>query len=342
MKTDTRQKILNFVEANGQITVQDLIGFLGHSPQAIHRQLKQLVQSQQLQKIGMPPRVFYQIDPTSQSKTSPKLTNDLVLLNKTGIVENNFVQILPNGTELVGTTAFKNWCDKRGFDLDQYVDKYNQIYNKYEIYKTQEGLIDATNKLTKTYATEVFLDKMFYLDFSAYEIFGKTKTYTHLLYAKLNEDKKLMFEIFESLNLKAKIGEFIQKNSIQAVSFVPPTVPRKTQFQTELKKYLQLALPHIEVYKLKTPILVPQKTLSLPEDRIVNSQTTFVVPQTIEVANILLIDDFAGSGATLNFIAQKLRQKNRVKNCQIYGLALCGTPNGVVDNSTKFEVVKEV
>jgi predicted amidophosphoribosyltransferase len=116
---------------------------------------------------------------------------------------------------------------------------------------------------------------------------------------------------------------------------------------TELKRFLNLNLPEIDIIKLKTEILVPQKTLSTTQDRIANSQSTFLVSQIdVKSTKVLIIDDFAGSGATINYIAKKIREKHLLtspsQTIEITGLALCGTPNGVIDSSKKFEIVKEV
>ncbi len=103
----------------------------------------------------------------------------------------------------------------------------------------------------------------------------------------------------------------------------------------------------IQVTKLKTEVVVPQKTLTTTKDRIINSKITFMVNRVASTTkNILIVDDFAGTGATINYIAQKMLQKskqfNEDKTLNIIGLAICGTPNGVIDNSKKFEIVKEV
>ncbi len=342
MKTDTSHKILDFIKQRKQITVQDLVIYLGHSPQAIHRQLKKLVETKKIQKIGKPPKVYYQLfvnnflTATLSSYDEP---------NFDSLINDKFIQILPDGTELFGYQAFIYWCGQRGFDITEYSQKFNQIYTKYEFYKNSQGIIDATSKLNNTYKNQVFLAKLFYLEFSALEIFGKTKAYTYLFYSKLNENRKMMYQIFDDLKVNLQVDKIINFFDIQAVAFIPPTVPRKIQIQKELERFLDLNLPVIEIIKIQTPILVPQKTLSSPQERIINSQSTFVVPKFHNYKKILLIDDFTGSGATLNFVAQKILDKSAQQdalNVQIYGLTLCGTPNGLINNSQKFEVIKEI
>ncbi|MDP2736391.1 MAG: hypothetical protein Q8O59_01245, partial [bacterium] len=85
--------------------------------------------------------------------------------------------------------------------------------------------------------------------------------------------------------------------------------------------------------KIKTPIIIPQKTLSRLQDRIENARSTFVVDENTKYNNILLIDDAVGSGATLNEIAGRIKQKNIAR--KIIGLAITGSFKG-------FDVISEV
>lgn len=59
MITDTRERIVEFIGANGRARVGDLVEYLGLGNAAIHRQLKRLVESGVLTKTGTPPKVFY-------------------------------------------------------------------------------------------------------------------------------------------------------------------------------------------------------------------------------------------------------------------------------------------
>ena len=59
MITDTRVRILSYIKTNGQARVKDLSSHLGVGNVALHRQLKKLVGTGQLAKVGTPPKVFY-------------------------------------------------------------------------------------------------------------------------------------------------------------------------------------------------------------------------------------------------------------------------------------------
>ncbi|PIR58402.1 MAG: hypothetical protein COU70_01010, partial [Parcubacteria group bacterium CG10_big_fil_rev_8_21_14_0_10_35_15] len=81
------------------------------------------------------------------------------------------------------------------------------------------------------------------------------------------------------------------------VGFIPPTVKREVQLMKELENGLDLKISKLGITKVKTPITVPQKTLSKLEDRVENAKMTFVVSEKMLCKNILLIDDAVGSGA---------------------------------------------
>jgi biotin operon repressor len=75
MKTDTRKKIISYIKKHERARAHDLVEFLGLSRVAIHKQLKQLVETGALQKIGSSPRVFYTLVFAHQAITSPSSDN---------------------------------------------------------------------------------------------------------------------------------------------------------------------------------------------------------------------------------------------------------------------------
>ena len=102
----------------------------------------------------------------------------------------------------------------------------------------------------------------------------------------------------------------------------------------QLQRRLDLGLRTVGLIKLKTPIIVPQKTLTKIEDRIINAKETIEIDSQWSCNNILLIDDAVGSGSTLNETAKKFRQKGICRG-KIIGLAITGSFKG-------FEVISEV
>jgi biotin operon repressor len=322
-------KIIHFL-INNQATVNDIAEFLGISRQAVHRILNKLVAEGHLIKAGMPPKVFYSV-----SEQTPK--NDLTVSKNftvddftKKIIDENFLFITAFGKQLIGWDGFTNWCSERKQDIAKMSKLYIKTINKYAGFK-KDGLVDGINKITDTF-NDVALDGVFYLDFYSIEIFGKTKLGQLLLFAKQSQDIVLMNQLIDSI--KPTILDVIIKFNIEGVAFIPPTVKREYQLMKQIQKRLNLDIRIIKLVKIKTPVIVPQKTLNKLEDRIINARETIVVDDNSKYKNILIVDDAIGSGSTLNEVAKKIRQKG-ICDGKIVGLAITGSSNG-------FDVISEV
>ena len=348
-----KEKLIQYIQENPQATVVKMVDYFGISKQAMHRHLLELIDLGLISKQGQPPRVYY-------STRTPILNYG----NKeTDERFKGFITIDPSGMEK-GWFAFENWCIKRGFDIENYSKIYLETIAKYEKYNNYLGLIDATGKIGDTFKNNCFVDECFYGYFSAIEIFGKTGIYAQMLYSKQSGDKENMKKLFPLVlgKIISLIKNTKDNHKIDAIGFIPPTVPRKVQFMREFEKYLDqelnkklgLYLPKIEIIKIRNEFIVPQKTLTKPSDRVENAQNTFVVDFIPKCKNILLIDDFVGSGSTFNFVGKKIKQKleknqknilnlKKLKNLvKITCFAIAGTPNGIVNKEIKkFEVINE-
>lgn len=178
---------------------------------------------------------------------------------------------------------------------------------------------------------KVNLDCIFYLDFYSIERFGKTKLGQLLLYAKQSQSKKLMREITD--DIRPTVNKIIEKYNIDAIGFIPPTVKREVQFMKELEKNLRLSIKKILITKIKTEVIVAQKTLNKLKDRIENASKTIIVNEPGKYKTVLLLDDAVGSGATLNETAMQIKQKGIAK--KVIGLSITGSFKG-------FDVISEV
>ncbi len=324
---NNKHKIIAYLEQAKTSSVNDLVDQLGISRQAIHRILKDLLDEKKVTKIGRPPKVFYTIAPLSYAKVTnyPDIDKDL---NK--VIDNEFLYITPLGSNLGGYEALVYWCLERKMDVKKTALNYLNTIKKYKKYR-KNGLIDGLHKMETSF-DKVFLDKIFYLDFYSIEIFGKTKLGQLLLFAKQSQDRKMINEIVDTI--KPEITKLIIDHKITAIGFIPPTVKRELQLMKQIQKRLNLSAKTIELVKIKTTVAVPQKTLSKIDDRIINAKTTIAVNDSGKYDNILLIDDAVGSGATLNEVAKKIREKNMCRG-NIVGLAIVGSFKG-------FEVISEV
>jgi hypothetical protein len=327
MITDTSQKIKKYLKEKGQATASEMAGFLGISPQALFRQLAKLQNKGEIYKVGRPPKVFYFL----KEETVKDADIQDLDYESANAIEKNFFLITPAGEKKEGMEGFKYWCDKNNLPLKKTVGEYLLTLKKYNQYRGPEGLIDGTEKIKTTFS-EIFLDKLFYLDFYSIERFGKTKLGQLLLYAKQSQDRTLIKNLIGEI--KDKILEAIKKYNIDGIGFIPPTVKREVQFMKELEKSFGSALKIVKITKIRTEIPVPQKTLNKLEDRVENASRTFAIEDNGSYENILLIDDAVGSGATMNEVAGKIKKKGICRG-KIIGLSITGSFKG-------FDVISEV
>lgn len=322
----TSEKIVTFVTENNEVTAKALTDYLGISERAVFKQLKKLLEEGRLVKIGTPPKVFYKIPVTTHR---PLQITHTLRGQKQSFIEENFLYITPLGKYLSGIEGFNEWCSERRLNARDQAEQYIKLHKQISKNK-KNGLIVATDKFNQTFPENV-LREVFYVDFYSLPQFGKTKLGQLILYAKQSQDPKLIREI--TADIADEISTVLKKYKIDAVGFIPPTVKRQTQFMRELERNLNIPLPVIELTKVKTEIIVAQKTLKKLEDRIANAKNTIMVEEQRVFENVLLIDDATGSGASLQETTKKLTEKKLAKN--VYGLAIVGSYKG-------FEVISEV
>lgn len=322
----TSEKIINYISKNGQASGKQISDYLnGITPRAVRKQLKNLLDRGILRKIGRPPKVYYLLQKAEQVSLYKALDR-----KTKRIIEERYLFVSPSGESKYGWEGFLAWCGKTNQDPTKTAKDYLATLKKFDKFR-KNGFIDGLPKMKNTFK-EVFLDKLFYLDFYSIERFGKTKLGQLLLYAKQSQNKQLINQLIESIRFK--VGFIIDKYNINGVLFIPPTVKREVQFMKELEKQLRLHVKAISVSKIKTDIIVPQKTLSKLEDRVENAKNTIVVDDVSRYENILLIDDAVGSGSTMNETARKIKIK-KLTTGRIIGLAIAGSFKG-------FDVISEI
>ncbi len=326
---NNQEKIIKYLTRN-QASVNNIAEYLGISRQAVHRTLNKLVADEKIKKSGQPPKVFYSVPRMEAKKKTVQATGSIVNEKTKGIIDDNFLYITPFGQMLTGWEGFATWCEEKNQDIIKMSTIYLETIDKYSHYK-KDGLINGVSKMKSTFR-EINLDEVFYLYFYSIEIFGKTKLGQLLLFAKQSQDKNLMNQLIDSI--KPKVIATIKKYKVDGVAFIPPTVKREVQLMKQIQKQLNLKVRNVSLAKIKTPVIVPQKTLGKLEDRIINARETIVVNDNGKYNNILLIDDAVGSGATLNETAKKIRNRGICKG-KIVGLAITGSIKG-------FDIISEV
>lgn len=318
------EKILDYIKRKGQASPRELIDNLEVSPRAIFKELRNLVDKEELAKKGSPPKVFYILVPKK------KILEIAIPSSQRQLIDKEFLYVTPFGEYKQGMEGFTAWCRERNLDIEKTAKDYALTHKKYEKYR-KNGFIDGYYKLKKSFS-KAFLDSLFYLDFYSIERFGKTKLGQILLYAKQSQNRKIINSLIKLVDLY--ITRFVKTKKIDAIGFIPPTVKREIQLMKEMEKKLVPNIRRFKIEKIKTEIPIPQKSLKKLEDRIKNARNTIVVTERNSYKNILLLDDAVGSGATLNETARQIREKNLCSG-KIYGIGITGSFKG-------FEVISEV
>jgi len=330
MKTNTDIKIIDYLTKNKQATAKELVAYLGISKQALFKShLLKLLQEEKIKKIGKSPKVFYLLKETEKKD---EISADFMKANEIiqKIIGKRYLIITSNGERKEGLEGFIYWCNKNKLSAVKTAIEYIKTLGKYDKFR-KDGFIEGIKKLKDTFK-ETYLDKLFYLDFYSIERFGKTKLGQLLLYAKQTQDKKMIRELIDEI--KPEVIKLIEKYKIDGIGFIPPTIKRETQFMRELESGLNLNVKGIKITKVKTEVIVPQKSLSKLKDRVENIKKTLIVEEKSIHNNILLIDDAVGSGSTMNETAKQIREK-KICRGKIIGFSITGSFKG-------FDVISEV
>jgi DNA-binding Lrp family transcriptional regulator len=324
----TKEKIVELFESQQELSVKEIVQRLDVSNQMVHIAVKKLLEEGKVEKFGRTPSTFYRIKSTSKTvgvlHSVSEETN--TWLNK------EFLLVTENGEIKYGIEAFEIWCRQRKLPLEKTLEEFRLTKERYKVYYNKEGIIDGMEKLVNTKGYEsISLDKLFYIDFYAIERFGKTPLGTLIHYAKQGQNKYLMKMMVQQI--KDKIHAVLDKYKADAVCFVPPTIRREVQIMKYLQQHLHINLPTVTIKKISGLIPVPQKSLNKLEERISNAQKTFLISETRKFKKIALIDDAVGSGATMNEIAKKIKDKKIAD--EIVGIAVTGSFKG-------FDVITDV
>lgn len=324
-----KERVLAYIRTNGRTRPVSLARHLNLSRMAVHKILKALIEKEELVKFGTSPRVYYSIPHSTPSGLKADVTQQ-----EKRTIEESYLYVTATGEMLEGWTGFERWVREigQGQKLESLAQEYVNQRREANKIASREGWIEATGKFRKTFEGN-WLDRVYYKDFYSLPNFGKTRLGQLVLYAKQSQNRNLMKQVAQIC--KPTIEAIVEKHKISAVGYIPPTVPRQIQFQTELEEYLALPIPKIKFRKVYSGrILVAQKTLSRFAERVVNAKETIVVEdEKIRFDKVLLIDDAVGSGATLNETAKKLKEAEMAKI--VVGFAVVGSMKG-------FEVIQEV
>ncbi|MDD2917273.1 MAG: phosphoribosyltransferase family protein [Candidatus Gracilibacteria bacterium] len=338
-KFQSLQTILNAFEGGLTLGATEIAEITGKSTVIVHKYLKELVIQKRLIKVGIGPRVKYTppflVEQNEQIPETPTvLSSNIFGYYEKELLVKIFFKFSPEGKILSGFDGIQKWCLARGLDTEQKITSYIDIYKHIEGLRNDCGLIDAKESFGHDFH-EVFLDTVYYADQYKWMDFGRGRLAEMTFYAKLSQNKKLLSESIDEVI--HKIDCLVSKEKYDAIAIVPWSIDRKNQLLKILKHRLKsLNIPFVNIIKYSsTGILMPQKTLKTREQRIQNAKNTIFVDDTYiqKYASVLLIDDFVGSGSTLNETARKLKE---VGIKRVDGFAFVGNLN------LTYEVINEI
>ncbi|HMY81143.1 MAG TPA: ArsR family transcriptional regulator [Candidatus Absconditabacterales bacterium] len=330
--TTTKSDLTMLIKSKGPLSVKQLIAHFKINRSIIHRHLKDLIEKGLIQKLGSAPKVVYAITNTVITNTDEK-SKGLSYTNQQ-FLNQNYYTYDSDGQVLSGYDGFIQRCIQRGMDVHKQFDLYYHFTTAIEQQKDELGLINGYQYLDNKLGT-LYLEALHFVH--AYQIghFGKSKLGSITFYAKQSQNKDLIKKVVQAI--KYPISNYIKLHHIDAICFIPPSITRPIQFMYEIKKQLGINLPEITMGKFfPAGVVIPQKSLKSMEQRIKNATNTLFITssQDTKYKKVLLIDDFMGSGATLNMTAKKIYDAGISKHIEAISIL------GNID--TKYEVINEV
>ena len=329
------QQVLDCFRVKSSLSPSEIAEMLWKSRAIVHRYLRHFVEKGILEKVGSTPHVRYiLLNAKNQENPIPIWPSSWTLsYHDRMMLDQNFLKFSPLWERWEWYIGFQRWCSERWLDIDDKAEQYMKIAKYIDSIRDDCSLIDATHIFEKDFEKKLF-SHVYYADQYTWMDFGRGKLAEMTFYAKLTQNKKLLDESISAILPKLECLIFREK--IDAIAITPWSIERKNQLLHILAKKLKpLGIPQIKLVKYyRDGITIPQKSLKSRTERVQNARETIHIDDNTEwLHNILLIDDFVGSGATLYETAQKLSARG-IEN--IIGFAWVGNTN------LKYEVVNEM
>ena len=327
-------ELIKIQNENG-ITTSQIASKLQISSQSASYHLKNLLEQNKVIKEGRHPNIFYHINSEYKNpiREMPILTGD--------ILTDDFGFLDPVGNYLEGETAFNSWQKfqyKGNLSKEDLINKF--VLGRSQILRDKNGLIHANKTIDANFENQRDLSNLYLLDVYSLPIFGRSKLALLGFQAKQSKNKLLANKLFN--NIIPKIKELIKQNNYDYIAFIPPSIKREFQLIYALEREINIDKPKIKIIKyFSSGNSVQQKSLKTLLERKTNAQKTFRIASRDDFKSnkksltCLLIDDFVGSGASLNIVANKI--KSIYPDIKIIdGIAIAG------NLAKDFPVIKEM
>ncbi len=309
-----RKLVSDLFEKNKVLWASEISNILWISRTITHKALNELLEVGKVEKIGKWSHTRYKIvgeftdvikekEVVYQEEYIPdfkaqKLLNDI------------FLKFTPEGEILEWFSGIKKWCSSRDLDVKDKVKDYISVNNYIEWLQNSCWLLKAKESFWKCFE-KVFLDKIFYADQYTWREFWRGKLSELTFYAKQSQNKELINRSIDEIFIKLEC--IIRKKKFDAIAITPWSIDRKNQLLGFLKDRLKILwIPFVNVIKFyPNNIAIPQKSLKTREQRIQNAKNTIFIDdsEVKKYKKVFLIDDFVGSGSTLNETARKLKEE---------------------------------
>lgn len=341
-KFSSLQQIIDCFQSHDLLSPTQISDMLWKSKVIIHKYLKELVKQGKLEKKWQGAHTLYHLAwNIVSSHKKPDISKSLSGLSyeDTLILEDEFYKFAENGVLLQWREGFILWCESRNLNPNEKAQSFVKIKKHIDKVKNSCGVIDATEAFSK-HVEKLCMQKVFYADQYNRMEFGRGKLAEMTFFAKQSQNRNLIQQCISQILLNIEC--LTKQHKIDAIAIVPRSISRSNQLLKILKQELSYLWLHfvqiIKYFPWKIPI--PQKSLKSREQRTRNAQETIIIDDKLLTKDskspykrVLLIDDFVGSGATLNQTAQKL-QTAGVQH--IFWFAFVGNTN------LSYEVINEV
>ena len=275
--------------------------------------------------------LWWDVDPIKSNVVRTMENYDDLLLLKT------FYKFASDGTIL----QWKAWLDDRAkmrnLDPQQSAQAFCDIVRRVHEIQTRCWCIDMTSifrqTLEKKHNQSSSIDHLLYADRYLYDQFGRWPLAEMAFFAKMSQNITLIWDVID--RIMDRLDCIIHQFSIDAIAITPRSIDRNIQLLWELhKRCVSFGLPFVQMSKFyPAGIPVAQKTLKWLQ-RFINAMRTIQVTPWPCYKNILLIDDFVWSWATLNISAMKCKAVGVADT--VIGFAMVGN----IDMS--FDVINEI
>ncbi|USN57220.1 MAG: hypothetical protein H6766_01860 [Candidatus Peribacteria bacterium] len=302
-----------------------------------NKYLAKLLDEKKIQKQGSGPHVQYHIADMQYipENTPPALIQEHDFdYQQSSVLDDYFLKYDADGNELQGVQGFLMRCQQRNMDPYQKFPDYLAIQQTLTSLYNHCGVLDALDEFAK-HVDELALDGLYYADQYRWNEFGRSKLAEMAFFAKQLQYVYLMQDALGMILRKLEC--VIKTEKVDAIALTPPSITRQHQLLDVLDEMMNFTtLPRIRLVKdYPTAIKTPQKSLRKRADRVRNAKNSIHVydDRVSQYRHVLLIDDFVGSGATLNETAKKLKAQGVEK---VTGFAIVGN----LDLS--YDVIQEI